>query len=98
MPDIEAAYRALADARQIVLRPGTLTILLFGSEEHVDRWCTRRGMPRGALVTLEQTWSLARAWYERRLDPDYRRPTPAEATAAFASAGLTGSFWDLESG
>jgi hypothetical protein len=55
-------------------------------------------MPRGALVTLEQTWSLARAWYERRLDPDYRRPTPAEATAAFASAGLTGSFWDLESG
>lgn len=52
-------------------------------------------MPRGAVLTLEQTWSLARLWYEDRLDPEWRRKSPDEATAAFASIGLTGPFWDL---
>jgi hypothetical protein len=27
--------------------------------------------------------------------PGWRRRTPQEATAAFASIGLTGEFWDL---
>lgn len=52
-------------------------------------------MGRGALVSLDQTWALARAWYESRLDPDWRRPTPAEAAHTFASVGLTGDFWSL---
>ena len=52
-------------------------------------------MPRGATLTLEQTWELARLWYEDRLDSDWRRRTPAEATAAFALIGLTGDFWKL---
>ena len=30
-------------------------------------------MPRGAVLTLDQTWSLARLWYEDRLDPEWRR-------------------------
>jgi hypothetical protein len=47
------------------------------------------------MLSLEQTWTLARRWYENRLDPAWRRPTPAEAEAAFAGAGLTGSFWSL---
>jgi hypothetical protein len=34
-------------------------------------------------------------WYETRLDPDWRRPTAAEATRAFASVGLTTDFWSL---
>jgi hypothetical protein len=50
-------------------------------------------MARGALVGLEQTWTLAKLWYGNRLDPDYRRPTPAEAAAMFAAAGLDGPFW-----
>jgi hypothetical protein len=29
------------------------------------------------------------------MDPDWRRRTPEEATAAFASIGLTGEFWAL---
>jgi hypothetical protein len=47
------------------------------------------------VLSLEQTWALARRWYEDRLDPEWRRLTPAEATAAFASVGLTGDFWLL---
>ena len=52
-------------------------------------------MPRGAVLTLEQTWALAQVWYEDRLSPGYRRKTGEEATAAFESIGLTGPFWDL---
>jgi hypothetical protein len=29
------------------------------------------------------------------MSPDWRRRTPAEAEAVFASIGLTGSFWKL---
>jgi hypothetical protein len=71
------------------------TTLLFGSEEHVDRWCARREMARGSLATLEQTWSLARACYGGRLDAEWRPQTPAETAAAFSTAGLNGAFWDI---
>lgn len=42
---------------------------------------------------MDQTWALAKLWYGDRLDPAFRRRTPAEATDAFASIGLTGDFW-----
>jgi hypothetical protein len=29
------------------------------------------------------------------MDPEWRRRTPQEATAAFASIGLTGDFWNV---
>jgi hypothetical protein len=47
------------------------------------------------VLTLEQTWALARLWYTDRMDPAWKRPSPADATAAFASLGLTGGFWNL---
>jgi hypothetical protein len=47
------------------------------------------------LLTVDQIWGLAKLWYEDRLDPAWRRPTGQEATAAFASLGLTGEFWAL---
>jgi hypothetical protein len=47
------------------------------------------------VLTLEQAWALARIWYSDRMDPGWRRYTPAEATAAFAAIGLTGEFWQL---
>jgi hypothetical protein len=40
-------------------------------------------------------WALAKLWYADRLDPAFRRRTPSEATAAFASIGLTDEFWSL---
>ena len=52
-------------------------------------------MPRGAVLTLEQTWALAKLWYADRMDPQWRRRTPAEANEAFASIGLTGEFWQF---
>ena len=69
--------------------------MLFRSEEHVDRWCTVRGRSRGAVISLETTWALARAWYADRLDPGWQRRTAAETQALFTGLGLAGPFWNL---
>ena len=71
-------------------------MLLFRSEEHVDRWCAQWKMPRGGLLTLDQAWRLAQAWYgPDRRDPNWRRKTVDEAEALLAQLGLTGAFWNL---
>jgi hypothetical protein len=70
-------------------------MLLFRSEEHVDRWCVQRGVSRGERFSLEQCWALAQAWYHNRLEADWRRRTPDEAEALFASLGLRSDFWRL---
>jgi hypothetical protein len=70
-------------------------MLLFRSEEHVEEWVRTGQGPRGALLTLDQLWGLAEAWYANRMDPDWRRRTPEEAQALLDSLGLTGDFWRL---
>jgi len=68
-------------------------MLLFRSEEHVDRWCAARGLGRGSLFTPAQMWTVAETWFEHRLARDWRRFTVDEAQALFERAGLTGEFW-----
>ena len=68
-------------------------MLLFRSEEHVERWCETRGLQKQPLVTLEQLWELARAWYASRLTPEARRPMGDEIRAIFDRLGLTDPFW-----
>jgi len=69
-------------------------MLLFRSEETVDRWCEEHGVPRRPVVTLDQLWELAVAWSGNRLTVDSRRPAPDEMVGIFAGLGLTGPFWD----
>lgn len=71
-------------------------MLLFRSEEHIDRWCRQWQRERGAILTLDQAWRLAQAWYgpDRRA-ADWRRYTVVETVALFARLGLNGPFWDL---
>ena len=71
-------------------------MLLFRSEEHVERWCAAWRLPRGATLTLEAGWRLAQAWHgPDRRDPAWRRRTVAETETLFASLELTQSFWRL---
>jgi hypothetical protein len=70
-------------------------MLLFRSEEHVDRWSEQRGGGRGGLLMPDQLWRLADAWYRDRMSPDWRRRTTEEAQAVFEDIGLTGPFWRL---
>ncbi len=46
-------------------------------------------------AAFETRWTLARAWYARKLEPDWRCHTLEEAEALFADLGLTGEFWRL---
>jgi hypothetical protein len=71
-------------------------MLLFRSEEHVERWSRRWKQPRGATLTLEQGWALAREWYHDRLSPEWKPKTTDEAIATFSRLGLRGEFWQFE--
>ncbi len=68
-------------------------MLIFRSEDHVDRWCQAWKLTRGAILTLEQAWKLADAWYRDRMTPDWRRRSADEAHELFASLGLNSDFW-----
>jgi hypothetical protein len=70
-------------------------MLLFRSDEHASNWREARGFPGAKTLSLEIGWKLARAWYRRKLEPDWRRHTVEEAEALFAELGLTGDFWRL---
>jgi hypothetical protein len=69
-------------------------MLLFRSEEHVERWRRVHGLT-GATFSVETLWGLADAWFQTRLSPEWRRRTPEEAEALFESLGLTGAFWSF---
>ena len=71
-------------------------MLLFRSEEHVDHWCRQWKLEEGALLSLEQAWRLALAWYgPDRREPAWRRKTVEEIEALFEDLGLTSPFWNL---
>lgn len=68
-------------------------MLLFRSEEGIDRWAAERGVARGESLSLERTWELSKPWYGGRLDPAYRGRSAAEVEAIFRRVGLTSAFW-----
>ena len=70
-------------------------MLLFRSEEHAERWCQFRDLPRGGTMSPEQSWEMAQAWYGDKLSPEWRRATVEEAEAILGRIGLTGPFWRL---
>jgi hypothetical protein len=70
-------------------------MLLFRSEDHIDRWSEAHEISRGATLTPDQCWRLARGWYKDKLAPSWRRHTLEETEALLSEVGLTGPFWNL---
>jgi Alkylmercury lyase len=70
-------------------------MLLFRSEQHVDRWCVQWGRPRGGMLSLAQGWKLARLWYGDRLGPQWKPMSAQQAESVFRKVGLMGEFWTL---
>ena len=71
-------------------------MLLFRSEEHVDRWCRQWSLARGGSLTLDRAWLLASAWFAAdRGAPEWQRPPVEEVEALFARLDLTDEFWSL---
>ena len=71
-------------------------MLIFRSEEHLGKWMKDWRMPQGAILSLEQCWILAQAFYgpDRRA-PEWRRKTADEIEVLFKELGLTSPFWRL---
>jgi hypothetical protein len=69
-------------------------MLLFRSEESVEKWCAERSLPVNPMITLDQLWEMAQAWYSNRLTEESRRPGPDEIVQIFGRIGLTDPFWD----
>ena len=59
----------------------------------MDAWCDAAGLNKGAVISPDQAWRLARDWYEDRLDEAWRRRSTQETEAIFGVIGLRGDFW-----
>jgi hypothetical protein len=70
-------------------------MLLYRSEQHIDRWCEQWKRPRGGTLTLTQGWKLAQLWYGDRLNPQWQPKTASEVESVFQNVGLVGEFWKL---
>lgn len=68
-------------------------MLIFRSEDHVDRWLA--GRSAGAIIPIETVAALATAWWDSRLAPDWRPRSRAENQVILDGLGLTGPFWEL---
>lgn len=66
---------------------------LFRSEEHVRRWLGPR--TAGATIPVSTLSDLAHAWWDDRLDPEWKPRTKAQNQAILDRLGLTGPFWQL---
>jgi hypothetical protein len=71
------------------------TILFFRAVTEIDGWCRRHAIPRGEILSSEQVWALAQAWYGDYLNPNWRRRTIEEARGVFRELGLTSRFWEF---
>ncbi|MBL0161986.1 MAG: hypothetical protein IPP47_33755 [Bryobacterales bacterium] len=70
-------------------------MLLFRSEQEVERWCRQRGQTHGASFPLTVGWQLAEAWADGRLHPNWQQRPRSEMRALLNGLGLTGEFWAL---
>ena len=68
-------------------------MLLFRSEEHLERWLA--GRTRGATISAGRLCDLAQAWWSDRLDPDWRPHSREQNQAILDGLGLTGPAWNL---
>jgi len=68
-------------------------MLLFQSEEWIDKWCKRNSLARGEVLTLHQVWELSKLWYADRLSMEYHGRSIEHVTKIFRQAGLTSKFW-----
>jgi hypothetical protein len=67
---------------------------LFRSEEHARDWVADR-RPLGRIIPVTTLSELANAWWDDRLDPNWRPHTRERNQAILDSLGLTGDFWSL---
>ncbi|MBE7436445.1 MAG: hypothetical protein HS100_21190 [Anaerolineales bacterium] len=68
-------------------------MLLFRSEEWVDKWCKRNDLERGEMLNIQQVWELSKLWYGNRMSPEYHGRSMEQVAEVFRQAGLMSKFW-----
>lgn len=68
-------------------------MLLFQSEEWVEKWCKRHNLERGEMLSLGQVWELSKLWYGNRMSLEYHGRSMEQVAEIFKQAGLTANFW-----
>lgn len=68
-------------------------MLLFRSEEWIDKWCKQNHLERGEVLTIQQVWELSKLWYHNRLSLEYHGRSKEQVAEVFRQAGLMSSFW-----
>ena len=67
-------------------------MLLFQSEEWIDKWCQQNDLEHREVLTLHQVWELSKLWYHDRLSLEYRGRSAKQTAEIFKQAGLTLKF------
>jgi hypothetical protein len=68
-------------------------MLLFRSEEWVDKWRKRNNLERGEILTIDQVWVLSKLWYSNRMSLDFHGRSMEQAAEIFKDVGLRSKFW-----
>jgi len=71
-------------------------MLLFRSEEWIDKWCKRNNLKRGEILTIDQVWELSKLWYHNRLSLEYHGWNAEQVVEIFKQVNLTSKFWFKE--
>ena len=71
-------------------------MLLFQSEEWIDKLCKRNNLERGEVLTIGQVWVLSKLWYHNRLSVEYHGRSLEQAAKIFKQAGLVSDFWYIQ--
>ncbi|MDL1910817.1 hypothetical protein FBQ81_09015 [Chloroflexi bacterium CFX6] len=71
-------------------------MLLFQSEEWIDKWCKRNHLPRGEVLALHQVWELSKLWYQDRLSLEYHGRSVEQVAEIFRQVRLVSDFWYLQ--
>jgi hypothetical protein len=68
-------------------------MLLFQSEEWIEKWCKRNSLEHGEILTIDQVWELSKLWYHNRLSIEFHGRSTEQVAEVFRQAGLTSAFW-----
>jgi hypothetical protein len=68
-------------------------MLLFQSEEWIDKWSKRNNLERGEVLTIQHVWELSKLWYQDRLSLEYHGRSVEQVEEIFKQAGLVSKFW-----
>ena len=68
-------------------------MLLFRSEEWVEKWCKRNHLERGEILTINQVWELSKLWYSNRMSVEFHGRNMEQVAEVFRQAGLMSKFW-----